>query len=55
MRAMVRAVLSKLGTKQLAVLAAVVLAVDLFVPDPIPLVDEVLLALATLLLARRTS
>ncbi len=37
----------------MAVLAGVLLVLDLFVPDPIPLIDEVLLAVLTLLLAQR--
>ncbi len=37
---------------QLFGLAVSLLAVDLVVPDPVPVVDEVLLGLAALLLAR---
>ena len=37
---------------QLFVLAALVLAADLVVPDPVPFVDEILLGVLTVLLAR---
>ena len=43
--------LSGLRFPQLFVLMAVILAIDLVIPDVIPLVDEILLALCTLLLA----
>lgn len=41
----------KLRFPQLFLLTLVLFVVDLFVPDFIPLLDEILLALATLLLA----
>jgi hypothetical protein len=44
--------LTRFGTRTLATLAAALFVVDLFLPDPIPIVDELLLAAATLLLAR---
>jgi len=37
---------------QLFLMAAALLVTDLLIPDPIPFVDEVMLALTTLLLAR---
>ena len=45
--------LSALPSWQLVVLAGVVFVIDLLVPDPLPLVDETLLGLLTLWLARR--
>ena len=45
--------LSKLGSRTLMTLCAVLFAVDLIVPDPLPFVDEILLAVATIMLARR--
>lgn len=48
-------VLSGLSTRSLAWLAGALFVIDLFVPDPIPLVDEVLLGLLTLILSRRPS
>jgi hypothetical protein len=45
--------LSKLGSRTLVTLCAVLFAVDLIVPDPLPFVDEILLAVATIMLARR--
>jgi len=45
--------LSRLGSRTLLVLAAVLFVIDLFVPDPLPFVDEILLGVTTLLLARR--
>jgi hypothetical protein len=43
----------KLSTRQMMALAAVLLVADLVIPDPIPFVDEALLGLTVLLLARR--
>ena len=43
---------SNLRSWQIFVLAGTVFAVDLFVPDPIPLIDEAMLGLTTLLMAR---
>ena len=37
---------------QLFLMAAALFVADLLIPDPIPFVDEVMLALTTLLLAR---
>jgi hypothetical protein len=45
--------LPRLGTRTLAVLFAALFAIDLFLPDPLPIVDELLLGVTTLLLARR--
>lgn len=45
--------LNSLRSWQLVVLAALLLLVDLLIPDPLPFVDEVLLAVLTYLLARR--
>lgn len=45
--------LSKLGSRTLVTLFAMLFAVDLIVPDPLPFVDEILLAVATIMLARR--
>ncbi len=46
---------SRIGTRTLATICGLLFVVDLIVPDPIPLVDELLLGLTTLLLARRRS
>lgn len=43
--------IGRLSYPRLFVLAALLFAVTLFVPDPIPFVDELLLGLGTLLLA----
>jgi hypothetical protein len=45
--------LPRLGTRTLAVLFAVLFVIDLFLPDPLPIVDELLLGVTTLLLTRR--
>ena len=47
-----RRFLNSLRSWQLVVLAALLLLIDLVVPDPLPFVDEVLLAVLTYLLAR---
>ena len=44
--------LSRLRSWQLFVLAGALFVADLVVPDPIPLIDEMMLGLATLLLGR---
>ena len=44
--------LSRLRSWQLFLLAGALFVADLLVPDPIPLVDEMMLGLATLLLGR---
>lgn len=44
--------LSRLRSWQLFLLAGFLFAADLVVPDPIPLIDEMMLGLATLLLGR---
>ena len=44
--------LSRLRSWQLFLLAGVLFVVDVVVPDPIPLIDEVMLGLTTLLMAR---
>lgn len=48
--ALVARYFSRLRFPQLLVILLVVLAIDLVVPDPIPFVDEILLALGALLL-----
>ena len=45
--------LPRLGSRTLAALCAALFVVDIFVPDPLPFVDELLLGAAALLLARR--
>ena len=45
--------LSRLRSWQLVAVAAVLFLIDLFVPDPLPFVDEGLLGLLTLWLSRR--
>ena len=45
--------LSRLSTRQMLGLAGMLFVADLVVPDPIPLIDEALLGLTVLLLARR--
>ena len=44
--------LSRLRSWQLFLLAGALFLADLAVPDPIPLIDEMMLGLATLLLGR---
>ncbi len=44
--------LSRLRSWQLFVLAGVLFVADLLVLDPIPFIDEIMLGLATLILAR---
>jgi hypothetical protein len=44
--------LSRLRSWQLFVLAGVLFVADVLVPDPIPFIDEIMLGLATLLMAR---
>jgi Family of unknown function (DUF6116) len=46
-------VLSRLGSRTLLTLCAVLFVIDLLVPDPLPFVDEIILGVTTLLLARR--
>jgi hypothetical protein len=46
-------VLSRLGSRTLLGLCAALFAIDLVIPDPLPFVDEILLGVTTLLLARR--
>lgn len=48
-----QSLLSKLRSGHLAALAAVLFLIDVVFPDPLPFLDEVVLALLTLLLARR--
>ncbi len=45
--------LSRLRSWQLVAVAAVLFLIDLFVPDPLPFVDEGVLGLLTLWLSRR--
>jgi len=44
---------AKLRSSHLLLLATVLFVADLLIPDVLPFVDEILLGLATLLLARR--
>ena len=44
--------LSQLRSWHLFVVAAAVFIIDLVIPDPVPFLDEVLLGIVTLLLAR---
>jgi len=46
------ALLSRLGSRTLVVLCALLFVVDLVIPDPVPFVDELLLGAGTLLLSR---
>ena len=46
-------VLSRLGSRTLLMLCALLFVIDLVVPDPLPFVDEIILGATTLLLARR--
>jgi hypothetical protein len=45
--------LARFGTRTLALFFGILLLIDLIVPDPLPFVDELLLGLTTVLLARR--
>ncbi len=45
--------LARLATPRLFLLAAALLGLDILIPDFIPFADEILLALLTLLFARR--
>ena len=47
-----RGFLENLRSWQLVLLAALLLLADLLIPDPLPFVDEALLAVLTYLLAR---
>lgn len=47
------ATLSRLRSWKIAAAAAILFLIDLFVPDPLPLVDEGLLGLLTVWLSRR--
>ena len=44
--------LSRLRSWQLFVVAALLFVGDLLVPDPIPFIDEIMLGLTTLIMAR---
>ena len=44
--------LSGLRSSQLFIIVAVLFVVDLFIPDPVPFLDEILLGVLTLLLGR---
>jgi len=44
--------LARMRSWQLFLMAAALFVADVLIPDPIPFVDEVMLALTTLLLAR---
>jgi len=45
--------LARLATPRLFLLAATLLGLDLLIPDLVPFVDEILLAILTLIFARR--
>jgi len=45
--------LSRLGSRTLMTLCAMLFVIDLVLPDPLPFVDEIILGVTTLLLARR--
>lgn len=45
--------LAKLATPRLFLLAAGLLGIDLLIPDFVPFLDEILLAILTLVFARR--
>lgn len=45
--------LSRLATPRLFLLAAALLGIDLIVPDFVPFLDEIVLAILTLIFARR--
>ncbi|MEZ5420291.1 MAG: DUF6116 family protein [Vicinamibacterales bacterium] len=45
--------LSRLATPRLFLLAATLLGLDLLVPDVVPFLDEIVLAILTLIFARR--
>ena len=45
--------LSRLATPRLFLLAAALLGIDLVVPDFVPFLDEIVLAILTLVFARR--
>ena len=45
--------LARLATPRLFLLAAALLGIDLLVPDVVPFLDEILLAILTLIFARR--
>ncbi len=42
----------QLKSSTLALIAATLFVVDLFIPDPLPFVDEIVLGLVTILIAR---
>lgn len=45
--------LARLATPRLFLLAAALLGLDLLIPDVVPFLDEILLAVLTLIFARR--
>jgi uncharacterized membrane protein len=45
--------LSRLSSRTLLALCATLFVIDLVIPDPLPFVDEIILGVTTLLLARR--
>jgi hypothetical protein len=45
--------LARLATPRLFLLAAALLGLDLVIPDFVPFIDEILLAILTLIFARR--
>jgi hypothetical protein len=45
--------LARLATPRLFLLAAALLGLDLLIPDVVPFLDEILLAILTLVFARR--
>lgn len=52
MRWLLRWLFARFTTRQLVTIGAVLFLVDLFVPDPIPFVDEILLLAGTMLVSR---
>lgn len=52
-QSMIAGFLAKLATPRLFLLAAGLLGIDLLIPDFVPFLDEILLAILTLVFARR--
>lgn len=52
-QSMIARFLARLATPRLFLLAAALLGLDLLIPDFVPFVDEILLAILTLIFARR--
>jgi hypothetical protein len=45
--------LSRLGSRTLMTVCAILFVIDLVIPDPVPFLDEIILGVGTILLARR--